>query len=218
MTAINSVTSTSNALTSSVSALGKDDFLLLLVTQLQNQDPLNPNDPTEFTAQLAQFSTLEQLFAVNSQLQSLESGQANMLQMSALSMIGKQVAVETGQVTLGAADTRLGYYLTGAVDQVELVVRNSHDQIVAVLEGSNLKAGQHFFSWDGTDGNGKPLAAGDYQLELQAWLGGERVSGGAPLVRTTVSGVDLTGLDGQLTTAAGAFSMSALATVSAVSQ
>ncbi len=218
MTTINAVTGTSSAATSSINALGKDDFLLLLVTQLQNQDPLNPNDPMEFTTQLAQFSTLEQMFAVNSQLQNLENGQGNMLQLSALSMIGKRAAVEADQVTLGATDTRLGYFLTGAVDQVDLVVRNDGGQTVAVLNGTDLDAGQHFFTWDGTDGNGKPLAAGNYQLELQAWLGGERVAGGSPLVRATVTGVDLTGLTSQLTTAAGAFSMSALATISQAGQ
>ena len=92
VTDVNSAASSSatGSLTGS-SNLGKDDFLLLLVTQLQNQDPLNPQDPTEFTSQLAQYSSLEQLFTVNDQLGQLETTNGNVVQMTALGLMGQNV-------------------------------------------------------------------------------------------------------------------------------
>ena len=74
---------------SPTSVLGKDDFLNLLVAQLRNQDPLKPMESTEFTAQLAQFSSLEQLYNVNDNLGDLETSQAAMHNNQAVSMIGK---------------------------------------------------------------------------------------------------------------------------------
>ncbi len=74
---------------SNTDVLGKDDFLQLLVAQLQNQDPLKPMESTEFTAQLAQFSSLEQLYNVNENLDDLGSNQLAMNNTQTISMIGK---------------------------------------------------------------------------------------------------------------------------------
>src|SRR5210317_754089 len=71
--------------------MGKDDFLNLLITQLQNQDPLKPTDSTEFTAQLAQFSSLEQLGNVNENLKQLQDFQASINNSQAVSLIGKEI-------------------------------------------------------------------------------------------------------------------------------
>mgnify|MGYP000131470727 CR=1 FL=1 len=70
------VSTTAKAVSSDTAIMGKNDFLNLLVAQLQHQDPLNPLDSTEFTAQLAQFTSLEQLNNVNTNLESLQSYQA----------------------------------------------------------------------------------------------------------------------------------------------
>ena len=73
--------------------LGQDQFLTLLVAQLQNQDPLNPTDATEFTAQLAQYSQLEQLFNLTDAMDGLTAAQTSSQKVSALSLIGKEVVV-----------------------------------------------------------------------------------------------------------------------------
>ena len=80
--------------------MGKEDFLTLLVAQLQNQDPLNPDDPTEFTAQLAQFSSLEQLFNLNESMDKVATSVNDSQKLSALSMIGKEVAYADSEFTL----------------------------------------------------------------------------------------------------------------------
>ena len=84
-----SVGTETSALPSKV--LDKDAFLELLITQLQNQDPLNPTDSVEFTAQLAQFSSLEQLNNVNDNLEQLQNFQASINNSQAVALIGKDI-------------------------------------------------------------------------------------------------------------------------------
>lgn len=203
--------SMSGSLTGS-SNLGKDDFLLLLVTQLQNQDPLNPQDPTEFTSQLAQYSSLEQLFTVNDQLQQLETTNGNVVQMTALGLMGQDVVVQSDSFKLGGTPVTLGYDLSNNVDEVQLVIQNAKGQTVATLEGTDLSAGEHFIQWNGTDANGASLPAGDYQLQISARRDGETASG-SPLVKTAVSGVDLNGGSSTLVTSLGEYNLSKVTSV-----
>jgi flagellar basal-body rod modification protein FlgD len=82
--------------------LDKNAFLKLFTVQLRNQDPLNPMDATAFTAQMAQFSSLEQLYNVNTNLNNLISSQNNLLQGISVNLLGKRVTLpdgSTGQVT-----------------------------------------------------------------------------------------------------------------------
>ena len=95
ISAVDASTSQNMELTAMTSkVMDKDDFLNLLITQLQNQDPLNPTDSTEFTAQLAQFSSLEQLNNVNQNLQTLQLYQASINNAQTVSFIGKEVTAE----------------------------------------------------------------------------------------------------------------------------
>ncbi len=86
-----SAVSTETQTSASAEILGKDDFLNLLVTQLQHQDPLNPAESTEFTAQLAQFSSLEQLNNINDNLKNMELFQTSVTNSQAVSYIGKEI-------------------------------------------------------------------------------------------------------------------------------
>ncbi|MBU8911758.1 MAG: flagellar hook assembly protein FlgD, partial [Desulfobacterales bacterium] len=73
------------------STMGKDDFLKMMIAQLQHQDPLNPLDGTDFTAQLAQFSSLEQLSNMNTQLETLGLYQSSLNNAQSISLIGKEI-------------------------------------------------------------------------------------------------------------------------------
>jgi len=86
--------------TSEDNTLGKDDFLNLLITQLQNQDPLSPMDSTEFSAQLAQFSSLEQLSNVNENLETLLLYQGSLNNSQAVSFIGKTITASGDSVLI----------------------------------------------------------------------------------------------------------------------
>ena len=104
--------------------LGKDQFLQLLIAQLENQDPMSPTDDKEFVAQMATFSSLEQLIDVNSNLQGLAAGQGNLINAQALGLIGKQALVTGGdQVRLkaGKPDT-LVYALPEPAREATLTV------------------------------------------------------------------------------------------------
>ncbi len=106
---LNGVTETTTA--SSVAKAAntelKDQFLTLLVTQLQNQDPLAPMDSTNFTSQLAQFSSLEQLTSINEGLEALTASQNSLQNAYLANLIGKEVGYE-GTAANGAATTLYG--------------------------------------------------------------------------------------------------------------
>jgi flagellar basal-body rod modification protein FlgD len=168
--------------------MGKDDFLKLLVTQLKNQDPLKPQDPTEFTAQLAQFSSLEQLFAVNESLEKMAAGSAETERLSALSMIGKEVVSEGGRLRYSGEPLNLGYRLDTPAHEVSLHVLDD--------SGRNLAS-------SGLDGN--QLAAGEYQLVVKAVDANEEATPASALVKSTITGLEMAGGQNKLVSAAGDF-------------
>ncbi len=196
---------TTNASTKSSMAakeiMGKEDFLTLLVAQLKNQDPLSPDDPTEFTAQLAQFSSLEQLHNLNDSMQALAIAQGNSEKLSALSLIGQNISYYGSAFTFDGQPVEVGYNLDGTAASVTLSIQNEKGQTVSTLQAENteLAAGNHFINWDGKDQNGNPVPSGKYNLILQANAAGENSTiAAAPLIRSEVIGVDLS--TGMLTT------------------
>lgn len=212
-TAINGGTGAVSALSSlsgTSATLGKDDFLKLLVSQLQNQDPLNPSDATEFTAQLAQFSSLEQLSNINKALEQLSSAQ----NLGAMSCIGRDVVLEDSYFELGSGGVDLGYRLDGDADQVALYLQDGYGRTVAAIPASELAAGEHYLNWDGKDASGQTVPAGTYRLLVAALRGEDQVVAGTSLVKAQVTGVDLSGSEPQLVTGAGQLPLSQVSTVS----
>lgn len=194
------VSSTSNAsafigqaaLTASGSGdLDRDAFLQLLVAQLRNQDPTSPQDGHEFAAQLAQFSSVEQLTQLNASVQAqngafaalgdalgaIQSGQdalgdrlSSQINLQAASgLIGRTVDVRDSALAYGAdGPVPIRVRLGGAVREVEVVVRNEAGEIVRTLRTSALSAGDHTVEWDGTDRDGAPVPAGAYTVDVRA--------------------------------------------------
>lgn len=191
--------------------LGQDDFLTLLVAQLQNQDPLNPSDPTEFTAQLANYSQLEQLFNLNDSMDKLAASQDNSDRLSALSMIGKQVLVEGSTFTLGEDTVEIGYKVDGTAGDIQLHIQDSTGRRVGTLHPTEHTAGNHFVTWQGMDENGDHLPAGKYTIVVESQSSGEGESVGvSPLIRADVTGVDLGDGGAVLITDVGEFSMATI--------
>ncbi|MBU0665447.1 MAG: flagellar hook assembly protein FlgD [Proteobacteria bacterium] len=183
------------------SIMGKEDFLILLVAQLKNQDPLNPEDPTAFTAQLAQFSSLEQLTNLNKSMEGLTTAQANSERLSALSLIGKNISYNGSAFNFEGQPVEMGYQIDGTASSVTLSIQNSEGKTVNTIQASaaELGAGNHFITWDGTDQNGNLVANGKYKIVLQANAAGENSSiAAAPLIKSEVTGVDLS--SGMITT------------------
>lgn len=193
--------------------LGKEDFLQLLVAQLQNQDPLNPADATEFTAQLAQFSSLEQMFNMNESLESLGSLSGDMERLSALGLIGKQVIAETDIVKFQGAPLEIGYTLPASAADAQVHILDTSNNTVATLAAPSKLAGEHFLSWDGTSKTGTIVPNGTYRFVVNALDSEDRVLETTPLVKGIVSGVDLDLSGNRVVTSSGDFLVSKLQNV-----
>ena len=196
-------TAKTSASATTESVMGKQEFLTLLVAQLQNQDPLNPDEPTEFTAQLAQFSSLEQLFNLNKSMENLVTSNANSDRLSTLNTIGKEVVYQDGDFKYSGDPVTLGYQLDGQASEVTLALQ-LNGVTVRTLKGTGLSAGNHYLAWDGLTEDGQAAPQGTYSIVVQAKAGeGESVAVG-PLIRSEVTGVDLNGtFGGMLITRAG---------------
>ncbi len=217
MAEVNSTTSSSNAqlssaLSSGPNALGKDDFLTLMVEQLKNQDPMNPSDATEFTAQLAQFSSLEQLFNVNDNLESMGNTTAEVQRLSALALIGTDVVTASSDFQFSGAEVQFGYNLEAPASEGSLYIRDAAGNTVATYSLTELDSGRHFLAWDGTDNDGNVLPDGKYTLGISAYEGDDAVAA-TSMIRSRVIGVDLVDGADVLVTNSGDFSLAEVESV-----
>ena len=162
--------------------LGKDDFLQLLVTQLRNQDPTNPMKSQEFASQLAQFNSLEQLINVNSGLEELaasqESTSTGMINTLASTLTGKQVKVQTNQLSLGAeGGTPVNFDLAKDAPTVELKIYDASGNEVRSVTLANQSEGGNSWQWDGKSNSGSRLPEGEYSVEVNAGDGETSIDG-----------------------------------------
>lgn len=148
--------------------LGRDAFLTMLVTQLKNQDPLNPMEGADFSAQLAQFSSLEQLFTVNENLESIQGSFDSDSDGNILDFIGKEVMSLDDTLRMAGGTQAGGYYhLTEAAAIVVNIYDSLGNPVAHLTEGSK-EAGTHSVNWDGMDIMGEYHLDGEYQYEVLA--------------------------------------------------
>ena len=159
--------------TGSQQELGKDDFLELLMAQLQNQDPLEPMSNEESIAQLAQFSTLEQMNNIADGID--KSNDLDFLQMQSLNnvmasgLIGKDAKASYNGIFFDHEKPAvINYNLSTNVDTVEFKITDSTGKTVATLKQDNLDAGVNSIEWDGTDNSGNRVDEGYYTIEATA--------------------------------------------------
>ena len=188
-------------------SMGKEDFLMLLVAQLQNQDPMNPQDATEFTAQLAQFSSLEQLTNVNENLGSLTTMSNDMERMSALGMIGQEVVAQTENFHYSGGSIDVGYRLNTQASDVKLYVLSETGSTLATIQGQEVNPGDYFINWDGVSSLGMPLEPGNYSLVVKAIDDEDRIVTSESLIKGKVEAVDMSGASTKLETSSGIFAM-----------
>ena len=149
--------------------LGKADFLNLLIAQLQHQDPLKPLESTEFTAQLAQFTSLEQLTNVNTNLQQLQYSQSTMQDNQAVAFIGKTIDVRGNAVSVAhGAPVGIHFDLGAPAHTVLVNIYDSNGNYVRTIESQLLGAGENMLEWDGRDQTGYSVPDGRYSFEVMA--------------------------------------------------
>lgn len=173
---IQTVNTTSNQnvnVSANKSALGKDDFLKLMIQQLKNQDPLNPMDGTAYASQLAEFSSLEQLTNLNSAIKDNLTANLQLTQSvnntMVATLIGKEAKIDGNslQVT-GQESITLGFDLPSNVSSARIKIFNEKGAVVKVVEDVPLNSGSNKLSWDCSDNNGDKLPNGNYTFEVEA--------------------------------------------------
>ncbi|MBC7202621.1 MAG: flagellar hook assembly protein FlgD [Pusillimonas sp.] len=154
----------------------KDQFMTLLITQLRNQDPLNPMENAEFTSQLAQLETVNGIAQLNNTLQAL-SGQMDMTQsMQAATLIGKEVLVTGNKISTGSSaddpgtkvSTPFGVDLISSADKVKVTILDGSGKAVRNVELGPVNAGVVSLEWDGLNDSGLPVPDGAYTLDVTA--------------------------------------------------
>ena len=146
--------------------LGRDAFLKLMITQMNHQNPLQPQEGSEFVAQLAQFSSVEGLEKLNTNVKnmagSLQSSQA--LQASAL--VGRQVKIQTERAELAAGGNVAGTIeVPFSTSGLSLSVYNSTGEMVWQQDLGAQAPGELEFNWQGVDADGQTLPPGTYRFE-----------------------------------------------------
>src|SRR3989339_625460 len=157
--------------TSKEDALGRDAFLTMLVAQLQNEDPLNPMDGTDFSAQLAQFSQLEQLINLNDSMDNLAASSGKNSERDAVSYIGKQVTGNVDTMTVDEGAVSGGFYSLSKAADVMVSIADADGKTVKTLYPGQQATGSHLISWDGTDNNGDAVEDGTYTYTVLANTG-----------------------------------------------
>ncbi|MHB9031202.1 MAG: flagellar hook assembly protein FlgD [Candidatus Latescibacterota bacterium] len=178
----------------SLSSLQKDDFLKLLLAQLRNQDPLNPAENTEFVAQLAQFSTLEQMTQMNASMEkslsasTLTSESVNNAMM--ISYFGKTILAETADFVFdGETAAKLNFNLDAAPVSGKLEILNSGGDVVRSVNLGVLEAGNQQFIWDGLNNRGASLDPGAYSFKITAEDAAGEEIGWVPMFSGKVEGI-----------------------------
>lgn len=155
------------------SELGKDEFLKLLVTQMENQNPLEPQDNGEFIAQLAQFSSLEGIDNLNDTMGSFVSNYQSGMALEATALVGRKVQVDTDEAWM-----QEGEWFTGVVQlpvsspDVRVSIHNEAGELVRNVNMGSQSADDHDLAWDGLDNEGEQLPSGLYTVKAEAKIDG----------------------------------------------
>jgi flagellar basal-body rod modification protein FlgD len=171
VTQTNNATSATNAAaatTSSTAANTQDRFLKLLVTQMKNQDPLNPMDNAQVTSQMAQLSTVSGIDKLNVTLQALSNSMTSNQSVQAASMIGHGVLVPGDGVDLANGNAFGGFELTQSAERVSITIKDKAGALIRDIQLGAQPAGTGHWQWDGTDDNGAKVADGSYTFVVNA--------------------------------------------------
>ena len=188
MATVNSTTANSNSALfasingtsgSGVKATSADEmqtrFLNLLVTQLKNQDPLNPMDNAQMTTQLSQISTVSGIEKLNATLEKLVGSYAGTQQMQAAAMIGKTVLTAGSSLPFNGTGAVAGISLAEAADRVTLTIKDAAGRVVQTENIGAQEAGTINFAWDGRSLDGTTKPAGNYTFSVAATRGDKTV-------------------------------------------
>lgn len=150
--------------------LDKDAFFKLMLAQMKNQDPTNPLKSHEMAAQLASFSSLEQMQNMNTTLTDLKNGQKPTEQFQVLNLLGKGVAGDSSKILRNPGDKshEFVFNLPMKAKEADIRVRNADGEVVKTYKLTGLKEGENRLPWNGQDEKGNAVPAGEYQFFIEA--------------------------------------------------
>ena len=161
-------TATSTSSSSSSSALTSSQFLTLLTSELQNQDPLNATSTTDFINQLTSYANFTEQQSINSSMSSLASSFSSLVTLNSVNYIGHTVEAKTDTATLTNGSATYGYSLSSAASNVSISIKDSSGNTVWSGTGTG-NAGSNSFTWDGKDSSGTQLSdGGKYTMSVTA--------------------------------------------------
>jgi flagellar basal-body rod modification protein FlgD len=182
---------TSTPQTQENGVMGKDDFLTLLVAQLQHQDPLNPAESTEFTAQLAQFSSLEKLENIDATLSGFEVYQATLNNIQSSGFIGKTVTATGSMFSVnGGNPDPIRFDMVNDADSVYIQIYDNFGGFVTDIQAGARQAGEQQVVWDGRDSNGAAVADGPYTFTIMAMNADGAIVNSNSYTTGIVTGID----------------------------
>jgi len=143
--------SSGNSVQTKNEAGSADRFLKLLVTQMQNQDPLNPMDNAQITSQMAQINTVNGVENLNTTVQALNTQFVQMQALQGASLVGHEVTLQGNRLALADGEGEGGYELAGKASAVKLEILSAAGRVVDTVQLGAQEAGRHDFSWPATD-------------------------------------------------------------------
>ncbi|MEX0603140.1 MAG: flagellar hook assembly protein FlgD [Marinobacter sp.] len=148
--------------------LGKNEFMELMIAQLKNQNPLEPQDNGDFIAQLAQFSSLEEMQTLSGNVNDVVGEFRSTQALQASAMVGRSVLVPAENGLLGADGQIKGAVnVPASTSNLRVSIVNQAGEIVRQIEMGSSEPGQTSFVWDGKDGNGTTMPTGTYGVIAQ---------------------------------------------------
>ena len=162
----------------------QDRFMTLLITQIKNQDPLNPLDNAEVTSQLAQLNMVGGIERLNERIEAMAASFLSGQSLQAASLVGRNVLVEAGTLDNTGQGGRFGVEVARSVDAMSVSIVGPTGDIVERIDLGSQPAGLLALEWDGLDSGGQAAPAGSYRIEITATSGGDSVPVTALAART----------------------------------
>ena len=154
--------------------MGRNEFMDLMMAQMQNQNPLDPQKNEDFVAQLAQFSSLEEMQSLNTSVEDAMGQFRSTQALQASAMVGQSVLVEGNVANLGPeGEVKGAVDLPSGTSNLRVSVYNPSGELVRQMDMGQQGSGTVDFTWDGENGNGDLMEPGDYRVKAEAQYDGE---------------------------------------------